>query len=180
MGSIEKALDRVSLECRRRALQRRRATDPDPDRGDPIGEPSHPIAVGVHVGNRNRCLEHLRARQLGSHPNSSGGRPRYRPLALGGHRNRLPSGSARNHRIRTPPNLRTRFRCHAQGLGEFSATTLCRSAPTGPVESTCSQYQRRFKLTGQFWSLAGDEAFLALDTLHRNKRWCQLFPHDHG
>jgi len=48
---------------------------------------------------------------------------------------------------------------------------------SGAVESTCSQYQRRFKLTGQFWSLAGDEALLALDTLHRNGRWHLLFPH---
>ncbi len=49
---------------------------------------------------------------------------------------------------------------------------------SGAIESTCAQYQRRFKLTGQFWSLEGDEAFLALDTLHRNNRWHQLFPHD--
>ena len=49
---------------------------------------------------------------------------------------------------------------------------------SGAIESTCSQYQRRFKLTGQFWSLAGDEAFLSLDTLHRNNRWSHLFPHD--
>lgn len=49
---------------------------------------------------------------------------------------------------------------------------------SGAVESTCSQYQRRFKLTGQFWSLSGDEAFLALATLHRNGRWNQIFPHD--
>ena len=48
---------------------------------------------------------------------------------------------------------------------------------SGAVESTCSQYQRRFKRTGQFWSLAGDEALLALDTLHRNGRWHLLFPH---
>jgi hypothetical protein len=49
---------------------------------------------------------------------------------------------------------------------------------SGAVESTCSQYQRRFKLTGQYWSLEGDEAFLALFNLHRNERWNQLFPHD--
>jgi hypothetical protein len=51
---------------------------------------------------------------------------------------------------------------------------------SGAIESTCSQYQRRFKLTGQFWTLAGDEAFLALATLHRNGRWNSLFPHDEG
>lgn len=51
-------------------------------------------------------------------------------------------------------------------------------AGSGAIESTCSQYQRRFKRTGQFWSLAGDEALLALATLHRNRRWHLLFPHD--
>jgi hypothetical protein len=49
---------------------------------------------------------------------------------------------------------------------------------SGAIESTCAQYQRRFKRTGQFWSLEGDEAFLALATLHRNRRWHLLFPHD--
>ncbi len=46
---------------------------------------------------------------------------------------------------------------------------------SGAIESTCSQYQRLFKITGQFWSLEGDESFLALATLHRNGRWHQLF-----
>lgn len=49
---------------------------------------------------------------------------------------------------------------------------------SGAIESTCSQYQSRFKLRGQFWSLEGDDAFLALATLHRNERWHLLFPHD--
>jgi len=48
---------------------------------------------------------------------------------------------------------------------------------SGPVESTCRQYQCRFKRPGQFWSLAGDEPLLALETLYRNERWDQLFPH---
>jgi predicted RNA-binding Zn-ribbon protein involved in translation (DUF1610 family) len=50
---------------------------------------------------------------------------------------------------------------------------------SGAIESTCSQYQRRFKMTGQFWSLEGDEAFLALSTLQRNGRWRKLFPGSH-
>ncbi len=49
---------------------------------------------------------------------------------------------------------------------------------SGAMESTCAQYQCRFKRTGQFWSLEGDEAFLALQTLHWNGRWNTLFPHD--
>jgi hypothetical protein len=51
---------------------------------------------------------------------------------------------------------------------------------SGAIESTCSQYQRRFKMTGQFWSLEGDEAFLALSTLQRNGRWGKLFPGSHA
>jgi hypothetical protein len=48
---------------------------------------------------------------------------------------------------------------------------------SGAVESTARQYQTRFKCTGQFWTLAGDEALLALATLYRNERWHRLFPH---
>jgi hypothetical protein len=48
---------------------------------------------------------------------------------------------------------------------------------SGVVESTGRQYQTRFKCTGQFWTLEGDEALLALATLYRNQRWHLLFPH---
>lgn len=48
---------------------------------------------------------------------------------------------------------------------------------SGAMESTCAQYQCRFKRTGQFWSTQGDERLLALETLRRNGRWNLLFPH---
>lgn len=48
---------------------------------------------------------------------------------------------------------------------------------SGAVESTCRQYQCRFKRPGQFWTQAGDEALLCLDTFWRNGRWSELFPH---
>lgn len=48
---------------------------------------------------------------------------------------------------------------------------------SGPVEATCRQAQCRFKRTGQFWSQAGDEALLCLETFWRNDRWQLLFPH---
>jgi hypothetical protein len=48
---------------------------------------------------------------------------------------------------------------------------------SGAIESTCRQYQCRFKRTGQFWSLEGDEALLCLETFWRNNRWHDLFPH---
>lgn len=67
---------------------------------------------------------------------------------------------------------------HKKRMDYKAGKALGQPVGSGAIESTCSQYQRRFKLTGQFWSLAGDEAFLALATLHRNGRWSQLFPHD--
>jgi len=48
---------------------------------------------------------------------------------------------------------------------------------SGAMESTCRQYQCRFKRTGQFWSRAGDEALMCLETFWRNGRWHLLFPH---
>ena len=52
---------------------------------------------------------------------------------------------------------------------------------SGAMESTCRQYQCRFKRPGQFWSGAGDEALMCLETFWRNDRWHLLFPHiTHG
>jgi len=48
---------------------------------------------------------------------------------------------------------------------------------SGAMESTCRQYQTRFKRTGQFWSQTGDEALMCLETFRRNDRWELLFPH---
>ena len=48
---------------------------------------------------------------------------------------------------------------------------------SGAMESTCSQYQCRFKRPGQFWSTTGDQALLCLETFWRNGRWHHLFPH---
>ena len=48
---------------------------------------------------------------------------------------------------------------------------------SGAVEATCRQGQCRFKRPGQFWSTAGDEALLCLETFWRNERWHLLFPH---
>jgi hypothetical protein len=48
---------------------------------------------------------------------------------------------------------------------------------SGAIESACRQYQCRFKRTGQFWTTAGDEALLCLETFWRNGRWPELYPH---
>lgn len=70
------------------------------------------------------------------------------------------------------------FNDHKGRMDYKNGKKLGQPIGSGAIESTCSQYQRRFKLRGQFWSLEGDEAFLALATLHFNGRWSQLFPHD--
>ena len=48
---------------------------------------------------------------------------------------------------------------------------------SGPIEATGRQGQCRFKRPGQFWSQAGDEALMCLETFWRNCRWHLLFPH---
>ena len=48
---------------------------------------------------------------------------------------------------------------------------------SGAMESTCRQFQTRFKRTGQFWTQPGDEALMCLETFRRNERWELLFPH---
>ena len=48
---------------------------------------------------------------------------------------------------------------------------------SGAIESTCRQYQCRFKRSGQFWTTSGDEGLMCLGTFWRNERWHLLFPH---
>ena len=47
----------------------------------------------------------------------------------------------------------------------------------GAMKSTCRQYQCRFQRPRQFWSGAGDEALMCLETFWRNQRGHLLFPH---
>jgi hypothetical protein len=70
------------------------------------------------------------------------------------------------------------FETHKERMDYKNAKNLNQPLGSGAMESTCAQYQCRFKRTGQFWSQEGDEALLALATLHRNGRWDRLFPHD--
>lgn len=70
------------------------------------------------------------------------------------------------------------FTRHKKRMDYTKAEELGQPLGSGAIESTCAQYQVRFKRTGQFWSLEGDEAFLALETLRRNDRWHLLFPHE--
>ena len=66
---------------------------------------------------------------------------------------------------------------HQQRREDRSAQQRQEPLGSGAVEATCAQYQCRFKRTGQFWSPAGDEALLCLDTFWRNERWPLLLAH---
>lgn len=69
------------------------------------------------------------------------------------------------------------FTTHHQRMDYKQGRASGEPVGSGVVESTGRQYQTRFKCTGQYWTLQGDEALLALDTLRRNERWHLLFPH---
>jgi hypothetical protein len=46
---------------------------------------------------------------------------------------------------------------------------------SGAMESTCSQYQDRFKRTGQFWTLPGEQHLMALELARRNNDWDEIW-----
>lgn len=69
------------------------------------------------------------------------------------------------------------FQTHQGRLDYAKATAQGWPLGSGAMESSCRQYQCRFKRTGQFWSATGDEALLALQDFWRNDRWSRLFPH---
>jgi hypothetical protein len=66
---------------------------------------------------------------------------------------------------------------HQQRLDYKEARRRGEPIGSGAIESTCRQYQCRFKRPGQFWTPRGDEALLCLETFWRNQRWQELFPH---
>lgn len=46
---------------------------------------------------------------------------------------------------------------------------------SGAMESTCSQFQDRFKRTGQFWTLPGERHLMALELACRNEDWDEIW-----
>ena len=46
---------------------------------------------------------------------------------------------------------------------------------SGAVESTCSQFQDRFKRTGQFWTSHGEKYLMALELAERNGDWDEIW-----
>jgi hypothetical protein len=69
------------------------------------------------------------------------------------------------------------FQTHRDRLDYHLAKRRGQPLGSGAIESTCRQYQCRFKRPGQFWTRSGDEALLCLETFWRNDRWHLLFPH---
>jgi hypothetical protein len=66
---------------------------------------------------------------------------------------------------------------HAQRMDYGTARRAGEPLGSGAIESTCRQYQCRFKRPGQFWSRLGDEGLMCLETFWRNHRWHLLYPH---
>ena len=66
---------------------------------------------------------------------------------------------------------------HRERMDYATARRAGEPQGSGAMESTCRQYQCRFKRPGQFWSCAGDEGLMCLETFWRNDRWHLLFPH---
>ncbi len=73
--------------------------------------------------------------------------------------------------------LEARDACEKGNATEGQKQLAQRPVGSGAIESACRQYQCRFKRTGQFWTTTGDEAILSLETMWRNGRWDQLYPH---
>jgi len=46
---------------------------------------------------------------------------------------------------------------------------------SGAIESACSQFQDRFKRTGQFWTLYGEKHLMALELARRNDDWDEIW-----
>lgn len=69
------------------------------------------------------------------------------------------------------------FQTHRDRLDYHLAKKRGQPLGSGAIESTCRQYQCRFKRPGQFWTRSGDEALMCLETFWRNGRWNLLFPH---
>lgn len=70
------------------------------------------------------------------------------------------------------------FREHQERMDYRLARRRGEPIGSGAVESSCRQAQCRFKRAGQYWSQAGDESLLCLETFWRNARWHLLFPHN--
>jgi hypothetical protein len=68
------------------------------------------------------------------------------------------------------------FQSHRARLDYHIAKKHGQPLGSGAIESTCRQYQCRFKRPGQFWTRSGDEALMCLETFWRNGTLASAFP----
>ncbi len=69
------------------------------------------------------------------------------------------------------------FKTHRDHIGYEQYAEKDWPLGSGAIESTCNQFQTRFKRPGQFWTLAGDEPLLCLTCYRLSDRWQHLWPH---
>ena len=81
------------------------------------------------------------------------------------------------HRMKYKAVIAAREACAAGTATAEQLKLANQPLGSGAIESTCRQYQCRFKRTGQFWTTVGDEALLCVETFWRNNRWHELYPH---
>lgn len=81
------------------------------------------------------------------------------------------------HRMKYKEVLDARKACEEAKASQEQKQLANHPVGSGAIESACRQYQCRFKRTGQFWTTSGDEALMCLETLWRNGRWHELYPH---
>lgn len=67
------------------------------------------------------------------------------------------------------------FRSHREHLHYQQLQAQGCPIGSGAMESMCSQLQDRFKRTGQFWSLPGEQRLMALDLARRNLDWDEIW-----
>lgn len=85
--------------------------------------------------------------------------------------------SLRRHKRQAVEEQINYFQNHQGRMDYAAARRAGEPQGSGAIESTCRQYQCRFKRPGQFWSCAGDEGLMCLETFWRNNRWHLLYPH---
>jgi len=83
----------------------------------------------------------------------------------------------RNKKRQAVENELNYLESHRERMDYATARRAGEPQGSGAMESTCRQYQCRFKRPGQFWSCVGDEGLMCLETFWRNHRWHLLFPH---
>lgn len=67
------------------------------------------------------------------------------------------------------------FRTHRRHLHYQAADARGCPQGSGAMESTCAQFQGRFKRTGQFWSPPGEKHLLLLELARRNDDWDEIW-----